>query len=71
MDGAVTASRFSRTPRFASGKKVAVKAERDPHRRLAHLRLQLLRMCASDDDQRGVGVVEVIEADAAETAAPS
>src|SRR6266508_3145578 len=48
------------------GKQVAVEVERDADRRVAHLRLEVLRMGAGGDHQRGVGVAQVVEAEAGE-----
>ena len=42
--------------------QVAVEVERDADRGVAHLRLEVLRMGAGGDHQRGVGVAEVVEA---------
>jgi hypothetical protein len=41
--------------------EVAVEVERDADRRVPHLRLQILRMSAGGDHQRGVGVTEVVD----------
>src|SRR6266542_4025291 len=49
--------------------EVAVEVERDPNRRVAHLRLEVLRVRAGGDHQRGVGVTQVMEAQAGQTGA--
>ncbi|MCZ7589954.1 MAG: hypothetical protein M5U27_14070 [Gaiella sp.] len=43
---------------------MAVEVERDPDRGVAHLRLEVLRVRAGRDHQCGVGVAEVVEAEA-------
>jgi hypothetical protein len=43
-------------------KQVAVEVERDADRGMAHLRLEVLRMGACGDHQRGVRVTQVVEA---------
>ena len=43
-------------------KEMSVEIERDADRGVAHLRLEVLRVRAGGDHQRGVGVTEVVEA---------
>jgi hypothetical protein len=45
---------------------VAVQVERDADRGVAHLRLEVLRVRAGGDHQRGVGVAQVVEVQAVE-----
>jgi hypothetical protein len=49
--------------------EVAVEVQRDADRRVPHLRLEVLRVCARGDHQRGVGVAEIVEAEAGQTGA--
>src|SRR5207247_2248621 len=44
--------------------EVSVEVERDADRGVPHLRLEVLRVGAGGDHQRGVGVAEVVEAEA-------
>ncbi len=46
------------------GEEMAVEVERDADRRVPHLRLQVLRVRAGGDHERGVGVPQVVEAKA-------
>jgi len=46
--------------------EVALEVERDPDRRMPHLRLQVLRARSGCHHQFGVGVAEVVEAEAGE-----
>ncbi|HET8742822.1 MAG TPA: hypothetical protein VFM41_09390 [Gaiella sp.] len=43
---------------------MAVQVECDADRRVAHLSLQVLRVRAAGDHQRGVGVAQIVEAEA-------
>src|SRR5882672_673203 len=52
---------------FASG-KMPVEVERDADRRVSHLSLEVLRMRAGGDRERGVRVPQVVEADRADSA---
>ena len=49
--------------------EMPVEVERDPYRRVTHLRLEVLRVRAGSHHQRRVGVSEVVEADPTEAAA--